>query len=139
MCNTCDSLRVSLREAQEELKEWRSYAERSAPDSVTEIRLSLGVSPQVAKVMDALMSNPSTVVTTERLIEAMEYNGQGRDFLACGHTDESRALNVNIHSARRALERAGIFDAIGNMRGVGYIMPKTKVREIRRLIEERAA
>lgn len=136
MCATCDKLRAELREAREEIKEWQkgSTSESEAEHWVF-VASAIGLAPQPAKIVTALMDNPSKPVLKDTMFDLMEYGGMGRDFIHSGHTDEGRALSVIVTHARRKLEMFGIHDAIKNVRGVGYIMPRSKAVELRAILE----
>lgn len=134
MCVSCDRLRAELREVKEELEEWRNN-ETDEPGDIALIGRQLGLNPQPSRIVSRLMSAPSRIVTKEALIETMNYAGEGRDLGGYRGTDEGCALKVVITRARRGLESVGIFDAIANVVGVGYIMPKSKAFELRAILE----
>lgn len=134
MCPTCDRLRAELREVKEELAEWRTN-EADEPGDVALIGRQLGLNPQPARIVSRLMASSSRVVAKEALIETMNYAGEGRDLGGYRGTDEGCALKVVITKARRGLESVGLFDAISNVVGVGYIMPKSKAVELRAILE----
>lgn len=133
-CPHCDRLRAEIRELKEELQEW----ERGDPDSIDGntalIARVLRTNPQPARIIHHLMTEASRVVSKEALIETLQYNGEGRDI--GNRTDEDNALKVIVSKSRRALESVGLFDAIGSVRGVGYIMPKSKANELARIISQ---
>lgn len=133
-CPHCDRLRAEIRELKEEIREW----ERGDPDSIDGssalIARELRINPQPARIIHHLMTEASRVVRKESLIETLQYNGCGRDI--GNMTDEDNALKVIVTKSRRALESVGLFDAIGSVYGVGYIMPKSKARELAKILEE---
>lgn len=135
MCPSCDRLRAELREVKEELAEWKMGSPSVDGDKWAFLASTIGLAPQPAKIVSALMESPSQPVMKDTMFELMEYGGMGRDFIHSGHTDEGRALSVIVTHARRRLESFGIHDAIKNVRGVGYIMPRSKAVELRAILE----
>lgn len=136
MCPTCDRLRAELREAKEELAEWQSHGgDNSSDGEVALLSKVMRVSPQPARIVSELMAASSRVVSKGHLIDSMGYDGEGREHPERGQTDEGNALKVVVTQARRGLESVGLFDAIANVRGVGYIMPKSKAVELRAILE----
>lgn len=133
MCPTCDRLRAELREVREELAEWRMSEGESQNGDVAIIARVLKISPQSAKVVNELMSAPSRLVPTDRLVEAMDYGGLGMD--KGRWTFEGNALKVVMSMARKGLREAGLPEAISNVWGRGYIMPRSKATELRAILE----
>lgn len=137
MCASCDrlitELRAELREVKEELEEWRRGDDGSLNDEIAMIARTLKISPQSAKVVNELMSSPSRLVSTERLVEAMGYGGAGLD--KGRWTLEGNALKVVMSMARKSLRDAGLHEAISNVWGRGYIMPRSKAVELRAILD----
>lgn len=133
MCVECDKLRAEIRELREELAEWRNQDSIHENGDAAIIAARLKTWPQVAKLIAILAENENRVVAREYFVEALEYAGAGRDHDRRG-TDEDRWLKVIVSRARRALEGIGVFDAVGNVRGWGYIMTKEKARDVRRVV-----
>lgn len=133
MCQTCDKLRAEIRELREELAEWRNQDSIHESGDAAIIATRLKTWPQVAKLIAILAENENRVVSREYFVEALEYAGAGRDHDRRG-TDEDRWLKVIVSRARRALESVGVFDAVGNVWGQGYIMTKEKARDVRRVV-----
>lgn len=133
MCQTCDKLRAEIRELRDELAEWRNQDSVHENGDAAIIAARLKTWPQVAKLIAILAENENRVVSREYFVEALEYAGAGRDHDRRG-TDEDRWLKVIASRARRALESIGVFDAVGNVRGRGYIMTKEKARDVRRVV-----
>ena len=135
MCPTCDKLRAENRELREELAEYERGSNMSERGDVALVAAAIKSLPQSAKLIVALMDAENRTVSAEILTEEIEYAGAGGEINRArkSETYEGNHLKVIVCRARRDLERAGVFDAIANVRGVGYIMPKTKAAEIRRL------
>lgn len=135
MCQTCDKLRAEIRELREELAEWERGGNMTDSGDVALIAATIKCLPQSAKLISALMNAENRTVSAEILTEEIEYGGMGGDINRArkSETYEGNHLKVIVSRSRRDLERAGIFDAIANVRGVGYIMPKRKAQEIRKL------
>lgn len=132
-CKSCEKLRAEIRELREELDEWERHDGGHDDGGVALIAQCLKSWPQPSRLILELMQASNRVVSKSFLVEALGYNGMGRDHDRRG-TDEDRWLKVVVTKARRALEVVGIFDAIANVRGVGYIMPKQKAEEIRKVV-----
>lgn len=133
-CDNCDRLRIQLREALEELDEWRR-SDQPSQDSVSMLRRAFGLGPQGAIIVDCLMRSSGCVVHKEALIEAMQYRGEDRH-PEKGKPDNVAALHVVVCKAKSALRSSGVFEAVVNIPATGYIMPRTKAAEIRKLMEE---
>lgn len=133
MCQTCDKLRAEIRELREELAEWRNQESIHENGDAAIIAERLKTWPQVAKLIAILAENENRVVSREYFVDALGYAGEGRDHDRRG-TDEDRWLKVIVSRSRRALEGIGVFDAVGNVRGRGYIMTKEKARAVRRAV-----
>lgn len=132
-CDSCDRLRAQLREALEELAEWRRGDD--ADDNVSSLRRVFGLERQGAIIMDRLMRASGCVVHKDALIEAMQYRGEDRH-LPGSKPDNVAALHVVVCKAKGVLRRSGIFEAVVNIPATGYIMPRTKAAEIRKIMEE---
>lgn len=133
-CDSCDRLRAQLREAREELAEWRRSDGSSLNGDVWRIKRAFGINPQPAIIINALMRDAGRVVTNDALVEAMGYAGEGREPVK-GQADDRLALQVVICKARSALRAEGLHEAISNVHHTGYIMPRTKAAEITKIIE----
>ena len=66
---------------------------------------------------------------------AMNYRGEDRH-PDKGKPDNVAALHVVVCKAKSSLRLSGIFDAVINIPATGYIMPRTKAAEIRKIMEE---
>lgn len=133
MCRECDRLRAENRELREELEEWRSMDSVHERGDSAIIASRLKTRPQVSKLISVLVENENRVVGREFFVDALGYSGAGRDHDRRG-TDEDRWLKVIVSWARRALESVGIFDAVANVRGRGYMMTKQKAAEVRAVV-----
>lgn len=65
----------------------------------------------------------------------MGYQGEDRHLHGV-KPDNVAALHVVVCKARAALRAAGVQEAIINVQSIGYIMPRTKAAEIRKIAED---
>lgn len=135
MCASCDRLRAELREVKEELEEWRLRGEKEVDDRAALIQTALSATPQVSRVIDAMMDNPGRLIESHTLVDVLHYNGRGGDLPKYGTTDEGRLLKVIIFHARKTLERAGITSPIETIWGRGYSLSRDKAVELRAILE----
>ena len=133
MCVSCDRLRAELREVKEELAEWKMREDDSVDGDIALISRTLKLPPQPARIVNELMSAASRVVTSEKLIESMDYGGRGGD--KGRWTAEGNAMKVCLSMARKGLREAGLHDAISTVWREGYIMPKSKAVELRAILD----
>lgn len=140
MCQTCDKLRAEIRELREELAEWERLSEEGVSGVIDNdsglIAATIGVGPQEGRLISTMMLAASRTVSTHDLVRAMKYEGEDGEYedsrgITRSHSRDQ--LKVVVCRARAALTRAGIHEAIHTIRCVGYIMPKRKAQEIRKL------
>lgn len=97
------------------------------------IAATLKTNPQPAKLIAILAENENRVVGIDFFTDALQYSGcRGGDDRR--GTNEARWLKVVVAHARRGLEGVGIFDAVSNVRGRGYLMTKQKAAEVRAVV-----
>lgn len=133
MCRECDRLRAKNRELMEELEEWRNMDSVHESGDYITIAATLKTNPQPAKLISILAENENRVVGIDFFTDALQYSGMGGGDDRRG-TNEARWLKVVVAHARRALESVGIFDAVANVRGRGYLMTKQKAAEVRAVV-----
>lgn len=109
-CDNCVRLTRELREAREELSEYR--APDTQPDPAKLLRwLRKPASPQTAYLLLHLAQRPGRVCEIMDLADAMN---------AADTMNPRNCVRVHVARARRCLEFRGAPDAIFNLYGVGF-------------------
>lgn len=124
MCKNCERLNRELREAREEIQEWKVRGIDGGGDMASRLRYALKIRPQGALIVAAMMEREGRFVRPDFLIEAANIGGQS----------EKNTLRVQILFARKSLDAVGITDAIVSSYGDGYLLTTEAASELRELV-----
>lgn len=133
MCPTCDRLRAENRELREELAEYQNRVDETLDGEVAIISHAMNLPPQAARFVAILAKSAGRVVTSDVLIDSLEYGGTG-EFTDKGETRDIKQVHVLMSRVRSGLARVGITNATKSVYGVGQIMTEDAARRVRALV-----
>ena len=130
-CDNCARLTRELREAREELAEYRDALPDTEDHRVVLIAKRLGIQPQGGRMAAEMADRNGRICTTELLGELIGYGGEG--YVGDPGRLMTGVVRVNISRLRKALERAGCPGAVVNYHGTGYALSEAGVKLVRKL------
>ena len=140
-CPKCSDLARDLREAREELAEWRrqglAQVDQSTEARAVEIRVRLArlgwpkrsVQPGEIRTLLALVKANGATCSRDHLLSA----------LVTDHADHEvsiKSVDVRICRLRKVLKRAGLDGVIENRWGQGYVIPPTNLPRVKAWLAE---